>query len=173
VWVRFQVSTSGGYKIASTKASNGAAAGWELELNAATKTINFHGAGSSKASWSCSEIDTNTWFHLSLVVSGSSSECYVNGNSKGHQTVSECSAGGALWVGNSASKNGQFKGSMDEFCLFDRALNSDQVAFARDTYTNVQTGSWVSQATSDWGASWERSITTPARASRVNTWWHL
>jgi len=171
-WVKFQVQSSGSCKLASTKSSVTAAAGWELEFNGVTKVLTFYASGTSKATWDCKDLSAGSWFHLAVSVDEDRVEAYVNGNSKGQKTVSKCSQGGSLWIGNNAAKTGQFAGSLDEVCLFDKPLSSDQVAFARDTYNNVQKSSWSWSAQNDWGKDWEKSSLSGYKLERFAQWWN-
>jgi len=175
LWLKIDSFSSGkSFIIATTKSSAADSYGWELQFQASTKKIVFYAAGSSKAEWSI-DVKTGVFFHVAVSVDNNKVKCHINGEDKGQKSVSACKKSTkSLTVAGRTSLNVQFEGTIDEFLLFDRVLDTEQICSARDTYkTGHETSSW-SKNTWDWdfGDNWERSSKFDSNTiDRLNNWW--
>jgi len=166
----------GTYKLVSTKNKKNDVNGFELELSITSgQSVTFYGTDGNKAVWDISgTLGSRSWFHLAVTVSGSQVTLYVNGESVGTRTVEPVRRGGALWVGNNQLKQGQLAGAIDEFTIFESALNAGQIYYVQNTYNDVSTSSWSSSGETEWGVNWEKAANlSDAQKDRVNNWWKL
>jgi len=175
LWLKIDSFSSGkSFVIATTKSSATDTLGWEVQFQASTKKIVFYAAGSSKAEWSV-DVQAGVFFHVAVSVDNNKVKCHINGDDKGQKTVNACKKSTkSLTVAGRTSLNVQLEGTIDEFLLFDRVLDTEQVCSARDTYqTGHETSSW-SRNTWDWdfGVDWERSSKFDSNSvNRLNNWW--
>ncbi|PRP87913.1 Major facilitator superfamily MFS_1 [Planoprotostelium fungivorum] len=175
-WVKFD-SCSGNQVLATTK---GLLSGWEIAFDGDKKQFVFTSSLGSQVWWDASSVQANVWVHVSLAVDSTTAECFINGDSCGSKKVAACSAGiSGLKIGAKPTLLGttsQLKGSLDEFLVFDKVLDREQVCDARDKYqtgADVPSNNWSKQTTSslDWGVDWEHADLPSSRADRLVNWW--
>jgi len=106
-------------------------------------TINNHDLDSGSA------INTEKWNNVSIVSEGGLFSMYLNGFSEGDINIGPVFPPGSedLILGANGNHADNFKGELDEFRLFDEALNSDQVLhntkYNSDYLLNIEDGSGI------------------------------
>ncbi|PRP88092.1 hypothetical protein PROFUN_04183 [Planoprotostelium fungivorum] len=171
-WLRLD-SIGGKNVLASTKSLF---SGWELSFDGNAKLITFQSSLGSWVGWDASSLRVGVWVHVAIAISFDHAELYLDGNSCGYKPIASChqsfiglSVGGKLWAN-------PLHGTLDEFLMFDRVLDKEQICDARDKY---QTGSmvsgdnWSKQTEShDWGVGWEfGGLLSGLGLNRLHNWW--
>ncbi|PRP88565.1 hypothetical protein PROFUN_02976 [Planoprotostelium fungivorum] len=171
-WIKLDV-INGKNIIASTKSL---LTGWELAYDGQGKSITFTSSLGSSVSWDASSISLGVWVHVAISIDVTRAELYLNGNSCGSKSIAACSSSFiGLSVGGKIFSQ-PLLGAIDEFLLFDRALDREEVCDARDKYqtgTTVEQNNWSKQSNSnDWGAGWELGVNLSlVGLNRLNNWW--
>ena len=143
IWFRFQGSLGGAANIIMSGGDGTSAntESWYVWLKDTT-TIQYASQGSNAKDFNItvhptiSTINNSTWYHLTVVHSGTSATLYLDGSSLGTQTVNTLpsSSGNAFNIGRwSAGASYYYNGYADEVSLFDSALDASDVASLRDT----------------------------------------
>ncbi|PRP85662.1 hypothetical protein PROFUN_06496 [Planoprotostelium fungivorum] len=159
-WLRLN-STVGKIVIASTKTIQ---TGWELTFDGNAKTITFQSSLGSSVSWNATSLRADAWVHVAVAVGVDRAELFLDANSSG------------INVGGKLSAFDPLRGSLDEFLVFDRVLDREEITDARDKYLTgavVPATSWSKQTDSyDWGVGWElASALAGLRLDRLQNWW--
>ena len=90
--------------------------------------VYFSGFGSAANFGGSTSVSANQWYHVCVTRSGSTVKVYLDGNLDGTGTVTLNSYTGTTGrIGNSASANEHFNGSIDQVRIFQKALSSDEV----------------------------------------------
>jgi hypothetical protein len=71
-------------------------------------------------------IGDEKWIHTTLVVSGDHARFYINGTLKGEESIGSLDNAGTLFIGSDYDNN-YFDGKMDEFMIYDEALDASQI----------------------------------------------
>ncbi|MCM2325572.1 MAG: S-layer homology domain-containing protein, partial [Candidatus Woesearchaeota archaeon] len=71
-------------------------------------------------------IGDEKWIHTALVVSGDHAKFYINGTLKGDESIGSLDNAGTLFIGSDHSNN-YYDGKMDEFMIYDEALDATQI----------------------------------------------
>ena len=137
IWFRFQGSLGGAANIIMSGGDGTSAntESWYVWLKDTT-TIQYASQGSNAKDFNItvhptiSTINNSTWYHLTVVHSGTSATLYLDGSSLGTQTVNALpsSSGNAFNIGRwSPGANYHYNGYADEVSLFDSALSASDV----------------------------------------------
>ncbi|PRP77925.1 hypothetical protein PROFUN_08459 [Planoprotostelium fungivorum] len=168
-WIKLS-SSSQASVVATTKVQAGAAAGWELRFDAQAGIFTFESTGNSRASWTV-QVNAGVWSHLAVSVENGFVELFINGISQGVKNITACvNSSVGLRVGV------KLAAQLDEFLIFDRALDTEEVVDAMNKYKtgkDISAGSWSQKSNDlDWGVGWEKSASLDVTArSRISSWW--
>jgi len=130
-------------RVVSKKVNWNDANGWSIEING----INGGGAGDVTVLGSGSTFThanvlpswDNAWHHLAVVMSGSSAIIYLDGSLKGTYAINSLVTNNVpLAIGRLQAGTNYFNGTIDGVKIYNRALNSSEIAadyLAGTTYT--------------------------------------
>jgi len=93
-----------------------------------TTTLNFYIAGSVRAAWTNSQVDTN-WHMLTFTYNGTNAKIYFDGAQKitTPATLTVPNTANTFKIGTQTSGNYQWGGSIDEVEFFSRALSDQEI----------------------------------------------
>lgn len=112
--------------------SDGVACGFNFREG--NNTLGYHWGGSSQAwSWDSNlKVPPNVWAHVAMVVSPSSVKLYVNGKQATHNISHAPASITTMKIGSyQAWQARNFKGIVDEVCIWNRSLSLDEIRALR------------------------------------------
>ncbi len=118
--------------------NDGTAAGFNFREN--NNTLAYHWPGGAWWWDSNLTVAPGEWSHVAMVVKPGSVTLYVNGVSAVHNTNVESVTIDNVRIGSYQGWNGRnFKGEVDEVCVWNRALNEDEIRLGRHLIKNPST----------------------------------
>jgi hypothetical protein len=125
-------------KIASSKALWNDPTGWELEYFPSGAKFSFIGTDGDLISGTV-RIPARTWAHLAATISGTTAYLFVNGKAINNDTTILAIKPSVrnLYVGSDNSTGGAFSGIIDEFYLFNQALDPAALVALKSLGSNV------------------------------------
>ena len=127
MWVKANTLSNWGYLINRGDDFNGA---YRLEIGASNIYANFGNGSSGSSINKAHGISTGSWHHLAWTYDGSTATVYVDGVSKGTESISITmeSASHNTTIGKSNPSGGDyFDGLINEVAIWDEALDADAV----------------------------------------------
>jgi hypothetical protein len=105
---------------------------WRLHRAGDTNFINFAGTGLSQLDVTGTiDVNDGQWHHIAGIYDGANLYVYVDGNLDASvaSTGQIANTGDPVFIGSNASmSNREFKGLIDDVCIFNRALTADEIA---------------------------------------------
>ncbi len=105
---------------------------WRLHRSGDTNQVNFACTGLSQLDVTgTTDVNDGQWHHIAGIYDGANLYVYVDGNLDASvaSTGQIANTGDPVFIGSNASmSNREFKGLIDDVCIFNRALTADEIA---------------------------------------------
>lgn len=105
---------------------------WRLHRSGDTNQVNFACSGLSQLDVTgTTDVNDGQWHHIAGIYDGANLYVYVDGNLDASvaSTGQIANTGDPVFIGSNASMaNREFKGLIDDVCIFNRALTADEIA---------------------------------------------
>ncbi|PRP74196.1 serine/threonine protein kinase [Planoprotostelium fungivorum] len=138
-WLKLSAADAATFKIASTRGTWNMFTGWDWQYCPLTKVVSFS-SGFTSTSWKV-ELNANVWTHLAVTADSQAGQVtlFVNGQAGVPQSLDVKASTGALSLaGGSVEGVAGLSGCLDDFVVFDVAMDAQQIELIKNNGCPLQ-----------------------------------